>query len=322
VRWNWICILVATIVIHVGAVAAFGHEADDDAEEAGPRNWHELLRDWEWEPGSYIGLAVAAALYGAGVGRLWRNAGIGHGARLSEVTSFVAGWLTLFVALVSPLHPWGSVLFSVHMVQHELLMLFAAPLLVLARPMPVMLHALPNAWSHGLGALSNSTWWRYIWRGITHPMMAWLIHFCVLWGWHLPVLFQATQHSEWVHAAQHASFIIAALLFWWSLIHARRGAAAYGAGVLYLFTTALYSGLLGALLTLTKTLWYPIYVGRTNAWGITPEQDQALGGLIMWIPACTIYILAGLIMFAKWLRESDRPNRSLIAPRRTHRERP
>lgn len=304
-RLAWLCTLALLALSSFTSIAR-AHGGEPGGTDVGPQDWHELARAWAWEPVSWIALIVSLAWYAVGLTRLWRAAGVGHGVPRWEALCFLGGWLTLFVALVSPLHPWGSVLFSVHMTQHELLMLVAAPLLVLARPMPAMLHALPHGLAGDLGRLSNVPAWRLTWRAITNPFVAWLLHAVVLWGWHAPALFQATQRSEWVHAAQHAAFLGSALLFWWSLIHAGRGASAYGAGVLYLFTTALHSGLLGALLTFARTLWYPIYADRTGAWGLTPLQDQALGGLIMWVPACAIYIVAGLALFAGWLRESER----------------
>jgi cytochrome c2 len=144
-----------------------------------------------------------------------------------------------------------------------------------------------------------------MWRAITAPFVAWLIHAIVLWGWHVPFLFQATLESEWVHALQHASFFGSALLFWWAVLHARERGLGYGAAVLYMFTTALHTSLLGVLLTFTTKLWYPIYTGTTASWGLTPLEDQQLGGLIMWIPAGVVYIVAGLALFAGWLRESE-----------------
>jgi len=78
-----------------------------------------------------------------------------------------------------------------------------------------------------------------------------------------------------------------------------------------MFTTALHSGLLGALLTFANSLWYPAYAERTEVWGLTPLQDQQLGGLIMWMPAGLVYIAAGLALFAGWLRESEVRARSI-----------
>lgn len=287
------------------AIAHAGEE--HESIDAGPRNLHALARAWPIGPFSWAGLTILLAWYAVGVTSVWRAAGPDHGIRRWEVAAFAAGWLTLFVALVSPLHTWGSMLFSVHMTQHELLMLVAAPLLVLSKP---MLHALPRGIAHAAGWLSNRPLWRTVWAGLSHPMTAWLIHAAVLWAWHAPPLFDAVERSELAHALQHMSFLGSAILFWWSLIHARRDAAAYGAAVLYVFTTALHSGMLGALLTFARTAWYPVYAGRTEAWGLTAIEDQQLGGLIMWIPACAVYIVAGLLMFAGWLQASDRSARS------------
>ncbi len=280
------------------------HEIDEN--EPGPQNLHEALHTWGWEPGSLTGLTITAALYGIGLWRFWRSGRIGHGIRRREAFFFAAGWLVLFIALISPIHPLGQVLFSVHMVQHELLMLVAAPLLVLSRPMVAFLRALPSGISGALARFSNAPIWRSVWASITAPLVAWLIHAIVLWMWHAPALFQATLHNEWIHASQHLSFLLSSLLFWWALLHSRGNAYNYGAGVLYLFTTAIHSGLLGALLTFARTIWYPDYAHSTQSWGLSPLEDQQIGGLVMWVPACSIYIIGGLFMVAGLLRQSER----------------
>jgi cytochrome c oxidase assembly factor CtaG len=229
----------------------------------------------------------------------------GRAIRNWEALCFAFGWLALFVALVSPVHAWGQVLFAAHMTQHEILMLVAAPLLVLGRPLIAFLWALPLDWSRTLGNLAKFRALNRLWRTFTIPLVAWLVHAVALWVWHIPLLFEAVLHHESVHTAQHLSFLISALLFWWALIHGPQGAMGYGAGVLYLFTTSIHSGVLGALITLAGSVWYPSYVGLTNSWGLTPLEDQQLGGLIMWIPAGLVYVIAGLALFAGWLREAD-----------------
>jgi cytochrome c oxidase assembly factor CtaG len=120
------------------------------------------------------------------------------------------------------------------------------------------------------------------------------------------VLFEATLDSDLVHAAQHLSFLLSAVLFWWAVFHGRQRAVGYGLAVVYMFLTAVHSGILGALLTFARTPWYPAYANTTQRWGLAPVEDQQLGGLIMWVPACTVYIVAGLALMAAWLRESDR----------------
>jgi cytochrome c oxidase assembly factor CtaG len=191
------------------------------------------------------------------------------------------------------------------MSQHEVLMLVAAPLLVLGRPLVVFLWAFPVNWSRRIGNLAKIPAISRGWQLFTIPLVAWLVHAVALWIWHVPVLFEAVLHHEWVHTLQHVSFLGSALLFWWALIHGPRGVMGYGAALLYLFTTSIHSGALGALLTVAGSVWYPSYIGLTTSWGLTPLEDQQLGGLIMWIPAGLVYVIAGLALFAGWLREAD-----------------
>lgn len=269
----------------------------------GPESFDELWSWWSFEPGIVVPLVLTAWLYLRGIRRLARASSAS--VREFDIICFALGWLTLVIALISPLHSWGAVLFSAHMTQHELLMLVAAPLLVLGRPIIAILWAFPKTTAQELSNWTKHRAWQSVWRVITNSFVAWLIGAAVLWIWHLPALFQATLDNEFVHALQHISFLFSALLFWWAVLHGRQRVMGYGVAVLYMFTTALHSGLLGALLTFTRTVWYPEYIGRTAAWGLTPIEDQQLGGLIMWIPAGVVYIIAGLALFAGWLRESD-----------------
>jgi putative membrane protein len=165
---------------------------------------------------------------------------------------------------------------------------------------------MPAGWARTAARWAGSPGWRRVWGVLINPFIAWLIHAAVLWTWHIPALFQATLDDEFVHALQHLSFLLSALLFWWAVIQGRPRASGYGVAVLYLFTTALHSGFLGALITLARTVWYPAYEGTTTSWGLTPLEDQQLGGLIMWVPACSVYVVAGLALFAGWLRETER----------------
>jgi cytochrome c oxidase assembly factor CtaG/cytochrome c2 len=217
--------------------------------------------------------------------------------------AFWSGWGTLGVALISPVHALGTVLFAAHMVQHEMLMLVAAPLLVLGRPLPRFLRALPLPWRRQLGTVGKSLQAR--WRVLPHPLIAWALHAAALWVWHVPRLFQATLTSELAHACQHLSFFGTALYFWWALLYGHQKLQGYGVAVLAVFTTALHSSLLGALLTLAPTPWYKAYA-HTAMWGLTPLEDQQLGGLIMWIPAGAIYLLAALALSVGWLHAAER----------------
>ncbi len=276
------------------------------ASTNGPVNWSQLVQAWELDPLLLLGLVVSAWIYRRGVRRLGAELDAGHGLRGWEVAAFWAGWWTLVLALSSPLHPWGQVLFAAHMTQHELLMVGAAPLLVLGRPFLALMFALPWADARQLSRAARRPALRRTWRTLTHPVVAWAVHAAALWLWHEPVLFQATLVRPWLHDLQHLSFFGSALLFWWSALNARARLQGFGVAVLYLFTTMAHTGLLGALLTFATRPLYPDYAAGARAWGLTPLEDQQLGGLIMWVPAGFVYMIAGLALVAGWMRRADR----------------
>ncbi len=258
--------------------------------------------NWSFEPWIVACMFLSAALYVIGVSRLWRHAGIGRGISKRQTAAYAGGWLALVLALMSPLDSLGDLLFSAHMVQHETLMLIAAPLLVLGRPLAVWAWGLPFEWRRALGHFFHRPAWRAPWLLITGPLAAWILHALALWLWHLPSLFEAALANEAIHAFQHITFLFTALLFWWS-IFAATTRHAKGIALLSLFTTFVHTGALGALLTLARTDWYPSYAATAPLFHLTPVEDQQLGGLVMWIPAGAVYLLSGLALAASWLRE-------------------
>jgi len=264
-----------------------------------------ILTQWEAPPGIVLPLGISAVWYALGVRAIHQQAQ-GRGIRPWEVWCFAAGWLTLFITLVSPLHPLGEQLFSAHMVQHTLLMTVAAPLLVLGRPLVPFIWALPARSRRPIGRWVSHGPLTPVWRAITKPGAAWTIQAIILCGWHMPRLYSAVLRSESIHALQHLCFLGAALLFWWSVLHMR--ATRYGTAVVSLFTTAMYSGGLGALITVAPAPWYEVYRWTAPMWGMTGLEDQQLAGLIMWIPAGVSYLIAALVLFARWLRASDISN--------------
>ena len=261
---------------------------------------------WTFDPVVLASLLVAGGLYAAGAARLRRAAGKGRGIRTAQVLCFAGGWVALVLALVSPMAAVSDLLFSVHMTQHEVLMLIAAPLLVLARPLAVFAWALPAAWRPAVGRFTRLPAVAEAWRTLTGPLTVWVLHGAALWIWHLPSLFQAAVADAGIHAWMHVTFVFTAALFWWALVHGRYGRLGYGVGVLYVFTTGLHSTLLGALLTLAPRPWYAIYSARAAALGRDPLEDQELGGLLMWVPFGIVFLVIGLALFAAWLGEARR----------------
>jgi putative membrane protein len=261
---------------------------------------------WTFEPLVVMGLGAAALAYTIGSYRLRARAPDHNPVGRWQAASFWAGWLVLALVLLSPLHGLGERLFSAHMAQHELLMVLAAPLLVLGRPLLPGLWALSPPHRQIVGSISRVTWLRRGWSMVTRLDVATALQIFAILVWHAPTLYQESVRSESVHALQHTAFLGSALLFWWAVFHGARARLRYGAAVLCLFLTTIVTGGLGALLTVAPHPLYPVYSAGTRASGFTPLEDQQLAGLIMWIPGGLTYLVAALALTKAWLGESDR----------------
>jgi putative membrane protein len=282
------------LILGLAPIAASAHDVEGQYTAA------DALR-WGAEPWVLALLALALLLYAAGLRRLWPRSRQSRGPLGRQAAWFGAGWLALALALASPLDSAGSFSFAAHMVQHEFLMIVAAPLLVLGRPLGIWVWSLPAGWRRRTGTATRNPAVSAAWDALTRPLNAWLLHFAALWMWHVPATFQAGLASNGVHALQHASFLFSALLFWWAVLGKQGGSQGRGAAILYLFTTMMHTGALGALFTLSETTWYPYYGSKAQAFGLSALEDQQLGGLIMWIPGGLAYVAAGLVLCARWL---------------------
>lgn len=269
---------------------------------------HTLYSDpfaWTFDPWAVVPLGAAGALYATGLARLWGRAGVGRGTPRWRAAMFVAGFAVAALALISPIDALADMLFSLHMVQHLLLMLMAAPLFVLGRPQLVFLYALPRRWRVAVGRLGTGPVGT-LWRAFTSPFGSWGLYLVVLWTWHVPPLYERAVVDDPLHAAQHASFLLAAVCLWSAVIDRPRRSGAYGAAVLFVFATAVQSCALGALLALSATVWYPIYGRLAAVHGIAPLTDQQVGGLVMWVPSAVFLAGAGLVTFGSWLAFAQR----------------
>jgi putative membrane protein len=260
---------------------------------------------WTFDPLTVLSLAVAGGLYALGAARLRRHSD-GRGWRAWQLLAFAAGWIVLAAALLSPIAALSESLLSVHMTQHELLMVVAAPLLVLARPLGVFVWALPRNWRVAVGRWTKRPVVAGAWRLLTGAATVWILHGAALWIWHAPALYEAAVRSDRIHALMHVCFFFTAALFWWALIHGRYGRLGYGVGVLYVFLTGLHATALGALMTVSPRPWYALYRARGAAAGVDPLEDQQLAGLLMWVPFGIVFVVVGLALFAAWLGEAER----------------
>jgi putative membrane protein len=259
-----------------------------------------------WNGATAFSLLVVAALYAAGLLRIWRSDAGHQTLPRWRAAAFFGGGTATALALLGPLDRWSDVLFSAHMAQHEILMLLGAPLMVVGRPFIVLLWGVPQRTRSRVAGVVQQPAVSKSWNRLTGPFTVLVLHALVLWVWHVPVLFEAALRSESVHVAQHLGFFVTAALFWWALIHGRYGRLGYGVGVLYVFATAMHTQVLGALLTFGSRVWYPTHAARTAAAGVNPIGDQQFAGVLMWVPFGVVFLFVALALFAAWLGEAER----------------
>ena len=263
----------------------------------------DLWSTWSFEPVVLMSLMLTSVVYARGVGRL-RSRAAGHSGTVSRgnTWSFAAGQIALVIALISPLDALGGTLLSAHMAQHGILAGLAPPLLLWGAPGVVL------AW--GVTGVPGIRRLAPVWRSLAAlagacatPIRATVLHGLLMWLWHAPLLFGAAVAHEWVHALQHLSFFVPAILFWRVLVigpHPAPAAGAAAAGAA--FVTFMHTGLLGGLITMAPQPLYGVYVGRSEAWGLTALADQQLAGLFMWVPLGLPYVAAGLLLTSHLVR--------------------
>lgn len=255
-------------------------------------------------PGSWalLPLVAAIAAYAAGALRLGRVAP-------RRMLAFGAGVGVLALATLSPLAEWSQASFLAHMVEHELIMVVAAPLLVLARPIGPWLWSMPRGARQGIGRALASPPARRSWGLLSAPGAASALQAVVLWGWHAPPLFTAALQDPVLHVAQHLSFLGAGCLFWWAML--ARGRAGYGVAALHLFAASAHGGLLGALFLFAQRPWFPAQ-GEGSLFGLSPLEDQQLAGLVMTGAACLAYPAAALLLLARWIAGRKEAGHALV----------
>jgi putative membrane protein len=275
----------------------------------------DLWASWSLEPVTVALVAVSALLYAVGAGRLQRR---GRPPAIRRTISFYAGLGILVVALSSPLHALAEVLLSAHMVQHLLLILLAAPLLVYGAGLVPLVVGLPRGlrrFGQRIRSVIAPTF-----KILLNPVVVVCLHAFAMWSWHFPALYRWGLQSSAVHAVEHASFLATALLFWLVVVGAaRRGRPPIGVAIFVVFATMLQSSALGAVLTFATRPLYTIHIAGAHEWGVEPLVDQELAGLIMWIPAGAIYLLTMAVLFGVWLKDADQRSPTVAAEARPRR---
>ena len=260
---------------------------------------HGHALGWTLDPVLLVPLGLALLTYVAGWRRLMKRASAPPRPLL-----FLSGWTVLTLSLVSPLHEAGEKSFTMHMIEHELIMLVATLLLAMSSAGGVLAWGLPRPVRRALGGSWKAPLAR-LWGSLTDPITATAVQGIVLWTWHAPILFDRALDSFGWHVAQHSCFLASSLLFWWAMLHPRRRDAGYGVSAACLLATSLIGGALGALMSFSQSPWYADYAAMgMSGIGLDPVTDQQLAGLVMWIPGGMVHGIAALVMFYKWLERS------------------
>ena len=272
---------------------------------------------WFADRGPTAAVSTLVLGYAIGVRRAWSAAGAGHGITRRQIHWFAGAVGLLVVALLSPLDAVSDDLFVAHMTQHLVLAVVVPPVLVLAVPELALFWAFPVAMRRRLARTSHAhSRVRAFWRALTLPIVACALHAVATWLWHAPRLYELALRSNAAHMLEHLSFLGTGVLLWWRIVHpATERRNAYGIGILTLFATAMQTGVLGALLTLSHRVLYPAQATDAAAWGMTPLEDQQLAGLLMWVVGGLLYVVAMSALFALWLSPAlrRRAGRALVA---------
>ncbi len=229
-----------------------------------------------------VGVVAAAVWYA----RAWLRR-----REMRRVWQFGSGLAVVLVASASPLAMLDRELLSAHMVQHLLLMLVAAPLLLLG--------------SRGVVSAGPLGRFRKLGQLVTRPAFCWLAGTVTVIAWHVPGLFALPFGSEWWHLVEHVSFLGGGLLFWWPVVQPF-GEDGRGQGwyiPVYLFLATLPCDALSAYLAFCGHVVYPQYVSVGHLFGLSSLQDQEGAGALMWTCVTFGYMVPAAFVTIRVIRE-------------------
>jgi putative membrane protein len=262
---------------------------DDRTRPTGPFEWA-----WSLHPSVLIGTGLLGALYFWAIGPLRRHRQLGPPASPWQIASFCGALLVLLLALNGPVHDLSDYyLFSVHMVQHLVLTLIFPPLLIAGVP----------GWA--LRPLLSIPGFLRLARIATKPLIAALLFSLSIAVWHLGPCYDLMMRSHGVHIATHLMFMVTATIMWWPVMSPapELPRLSPGLGILYLFLVGIPMQVVGALVTFADEVLYPWYSAAPRTGGLSPLDDQRLGGLLMWVPGNLYLFLAIAVLFFRWAKE-------------------
>ncbi len=275
-----------------------------------------LLLSWELRPVFILFLLTLAILYTIGWTRLRRKSVNSTLANRWRLTAYWVAFAIVIIALMSPIDILGAELFYFHMIQHLLLTMIAAPLVMLANPMPFIMWGLPRKPRKRFGRMiawmisGKESLGRKILRQATKPGVCWFIMLALLWIWHEPPMYNLALRNEFWHDIEHIAFFWSAILYWWHAIGAAphihpKMARIFRVG--YLFGGIPVTFILGVKIAFATGILYTYYETRPRlpVIGLSVADDQILGGIIMWVPGSMMYFAAALVLVARWMQEQQ-----------------
>lgn len=262
----------------------------------------DLLRAWSLPMAPLISLSIALVLYLRG----WMAARATRGRELPvwRAVCFVAGVLSLWIALASPIDALDDYLLAAHMIQHFILMSIAPPLIVLGAPVVPLLRGVPRILiRRGLRPVFRARWLRAVVHTITHPAFAWIAMNVAYLGWHLPAAFELTFRSERIHEFEHVCFFATSLVFWWMVLSPWPARARWPkwAMIPYLLSADILNTVLSATLAFSGRVLYPSYAAAPRICFLTPLKDQVAAGAEMWVLNSLVFLIPAVVIAAKEL---------------------
>ncbi|MBV9605670.1 MAG: cytochrome c oxidase assembly protein [Solirubrobacterales bacterium] len=248
-------------------------------------------------------VVAAALLYYLG-GRRWRK------REPLRAAAFVAGLITIVLALDGPIDTYADQLFWVHMLQHVLLLTLAPPLILLGRPWPRMWRALPLRTRATVGRTIARARWAAPLRALARPLPAWVLFNATMVLWHIPAAYNATLSNQTIHNVEHAMFFFTGLLFWARVIDPGplRPRLQWPARVAYAVGAMVVGWILAITLVLVPHPLYSHYADlATRPGGISALTDQQLAGGVMWVLGSISFTITMLIGFYRWLEPEKYP---------------
>ncbi len=251
-----------------------------------------VFQSWTFEPWIIVALLLAASLYLRGWWHLHRRLPQPFG--IWRLIAFHAGLVTLFLALGSPLDALAERLLQFHMIQHLVLMMVVPPLLLLGAPILPLLRGLPRPVLKYLPhVFFGSSTLQRLGRFLTHPLVCLLAFTVSNVAWHVPNLYELALRSELWHGVQHVCFLSTGLLFWWPVVQPWPSRLRWPRWTMipYLLFADIQNTALSAFLIFSERVLYPTYAVLPRMWSISPLDDQAAAGAIMWVPGSIIFLI-------------------------------